>query len=113
MSARVCQRDDPLVDRDASVARLMGAQESEGDALRQIGKFVAARDRFNAALALDRKLERPGMAAQAQWGLAQIEKDSGDPALAAAMFAEIAGRRPPQSSDRAIPADRSPEGGPA
>ena len=62
----------------------------QGDLLRQTGKFGAARDRFNAALALDQKLDRLDMAAQAQWGLAQVEKDSGDPALAAAMFAEIA-----------------------
>ena len=70
---------------------LAGVYWHQGDVLRQTGKFGAARDRFNAALALDRKLERPDMAAQAQWGLAQVEKDSGDPALAAAMFAEIAG----------------------
>jgi tetratricopeptide (TPR) repeat protein len=62
----------------------------QGDVLRLTGQFGAARDRFNDALALNRKLERPDMVAQAQWGLAQVEKDSGNPALAAAMFAEIA-----------------------
>lgn len=69
---------------------LAGVFWHQGDVLRLTGKFGAARDRFNAALVLNRKLERPDMAAQAQWGLAQVEKDSGDPALAAAMFAEIA-----------------------
>jgi tetratricopeptide (TPR) repeat protein len=69
---------------------LAGVYYHQGDVLRQTGKFGAARDRFNTALALNRKLERPDMTAQAQWGLAQVEKDSGEPALAAAMFAEIA-----------------------
>ena len=71
---------------DLGLARVYWHQ---GDLLRGIGEFGAARERFNAALALYRKLERPDMAANAQWGLAQIEKDSGDPTAATAMFAEL------------------------
>lgn len=62
----------------------------QGDVLRELRDFGAARERFNAALALYRELERPDSAAGAQWGLAQIEKDSGDPAAATSMFAELA-----------------------
>jgi tetratricopeptide (TPR) repeat protein len=50
---------------------LAGVYWHQGDVLRQTGKFGAARDRFNAALALDRKLERPDMTVQARWGLAR------------------------------------------
>lgn len=86
-----------LLTRAETLARELGndfvlarVSWQQGDVLREARDFGAARERFNAALASYRDLERPDMAASAQWGLAQVEKDSGNPVAAAAIFAELA-----------------------